>query len=135
MFDFSNHTWKDANMAPRASWPVSGKGIQISRRTSNDLTCETLDRKVEEHEELLLTYGSHANTRLFVEYGFVNAVPEENILSGAYPGEINVDEVVINLAETKEGKQFISEMKAILEAEGYWRCVGQPLVELFISRC
>jgi len=128
VFDFANHTWKDTNMRPRVPTPDQVWGwTRISRGIAADLTCETLERKVECDEELLLTYGSHANTRLFVEYGFVNAISEEDIFSGEYPGEVIVDDVVMKLAEGNGGKRLLSEMKDTLEVAGYWRYVNKMI--------
>jgi len=73
---------------------------------------------IEPGEEIYLTYGSHSNRTLFIEYGFVNNVTQESIQSGEYPGEVDVQQVIEEL--------FLSQgtvgawMKEVLQDEGYW---------------
>ncbi|TBU50703.1 SET domain-containing protein [Dichomitus squalens] len=69
-------------------------------------------------QELYLRYGSHSNSLLFAEYGFVNVVPGGAIKSGEYPGEVDVEELV-EYQFTEKGS-LGARMKSALEDEGYW---------------
>lgn len=68
-----------------------------------------------------MRYGGHSNQSLFVEYGFVNPVSNEDMKSGTYPAEVDVQAIVVDLFQ---GRGSIGTwMQAILENEGYWGCV------------
>ncbi|KAF8844979.1 SET domain-containing protein [Paxillus ammoniavirescens] len=70
---------------------------------------------IQEGDEIHLTYGSHSNKTLFVEYGFVNACHEyESHLSGEVDVEDVVDELVFQDLPLGE------LIKDVLVAEGYW---------------
>ena len=84
----------------------------------NELTCATTGITVGRDDELFLSYGSHSNVTLFVEYGFVNDLPEEEWIPNAYPGEVLVDDLVMAVFEDHE--ELYPQLKSILEKETYW---------------
>ena len=74
-------------------------------------------------EEVCLRYGGHSNQSLFVEYGFVNAVSNEDMESGTYPAEVDVQPIVVDLFK---GRGSVGMwMQTILENEGYWGWVSR----------
>jgi hypothetical protein len=76
------------------------------------------DTTVQEGEEIFLTYGSHPNRKLFVEYGFVNkSLGEGEIMDG----EVDVQDVVESLILDQ---QFGTFVQSVLEDEGYWGYVS-----------
>lgn len=69
-------------------------------------------------QELYLQYGAHANSTLFVEYGFLNEFTFQTLAEGILNFEVDVQDVVQNLfAERGVSGQL---MKDVLESEGYW---------------
>jgi hypothetical protein len=62
------------------------------------------------NDELYLTYGTHPNRKLFVEYGFVNSTSED--------GEIDVQGMVETLFVTRG--RLGEWMKQQLIDKGYW---------------
>ena len=71
--------------------------------------------------EIFLRYGGHSNQTLFAEYGFVNIVSNEDMKSGTYPAEVDVQSIVVELFE---GQGSVGTwLQTILEKEGYWGCV------------
>ncbi|KIW14770.1 hypothetical protein PV08_07555 [Exophiala spinifera] len=64
----------------------------------------TADRRYDRGEEVLISYGSHSNDLLLVEYGF--------IFDGNRWDETTLDDVVIPLLS--------EDRKKILQDEGYW---------------
>lgn len=71
--------------------------------------------KIEEDDEILLTYGLHSNKTLFVEYGFVNIFSE----NGPSPsGEVDVQDLVEKYVFADV--QLSEAVKVALVAEGYW---------------
>ncbi|KAH9180533.1 hypothetical protein EDB89DRAFT_1919603 [Lactarius sanguifluus] len=96
---------------------------QVERRTPGergnlDLVCVSCDRGIARDQEVTLRYGWHPNRTLFVEYGFVNAIKSEELMSGVYPGEVNVQDIVTDLLDQQgDAGTFV---KKTLDAEGYW---------------
>jgi len=76
------------------------------------------DTTIQEGEEVFLTYGSHPNRTLFVEYGFVNKPPGKGEITD---GEVDVQDIVESLI-LEQG--FGTCVKSILEDEGYWGSVS-----------
>jgi hypothetical protein len=122
VFDFANHAWMQPTMEPVRT---SGSAIwQAGRRRSPggggnaDLVCVSCDAGVSRDQEVTLRYGWHPNRTLFVEYGFANAITSEEVLSGVYPGEVNVQDIVTRMMDCRgERGAFV---KRALDAEGYW---------------
>lgn len=115
ILDFANHSPVQANMTPVPSntkiWnaaPVNpiGDGLKF---TSPD------NVKIEENDEILLTYGSHSNRTLFVEYGFVNLLSKNRPFPS---GEVDVQDLAEKyvFADVQLGEA----VRVILVAEGYW---------------
>lgn len=122
VFDFANHAWMQPTMEPvRAGGSaIWGAG---RRRTpggggNSDLVCVSCDKGIARDQEVTLRYGWHPNRTLFVEYGFTNAITSEEFMSGAYPGEVNVQDIVSCLMDCRsETGAFV---KRTLDTEGYW---------------
>jgi len=73
---------------------------------------------ISEGEELFLKYGAHANRTLFVSYGFVNRFAEGSISRGDFEGEVEVDDLVVELLRRRGS---LGEwIKQELIAENYW---------------
>ncbi|THH11579.1 hypothetical protein EW146_g7986 [Bondarzewia mesenterica] len=92
VFDFANHKWTAPTMRVAPS-DVDVRNFVV-RDVGSNLTCVTCCEDVVEDKELYLTYGEHPNRTLFVEYGFINEVSEHEFVSGAYAGEVDVQDIV-----------------------------------------
>jgi hypothetical protein len=122
VFDFANHAWMQPTMEPLGA---SGSTIwQAGRRCSpgggsnSDLVCVSCDTGVGRDQEVTLKYGWHPNRTLFVEYGFASTITSEELMSGMYPGEVNVQDIVTRMMDCRgETGAFV---KRTLDAEGYW---------------
>ncbi|KAF8503575.1 hypothetical protein F5888DRAFT_1606276, partial [Russula emetica] len=122
VFDFANHVWMHPTMEPVRA---AGSGIlQLGRRSppdrggSTDLVCVSCEKGIARDQEVTLSYGWHSNRTLFVEYGFANAITSEELMSGAYPGEVSVQDIVTTWLDCRgETGSFV---KRTLEMEGYW---------------
>lgn len=119
ILDFANHTPDQAHMTllPTNSgvWnaaPVNSIGDGLKFVSSNNM-------KIEENDEVLLTYGLHSNKTLFVEYGFVNVFSN----NGPSPsGEVDVQDLVEKyiFVDIRLGEA----VRIILVDEGYWGWVS-----------
>lgn len=113
--DFANHTSDQAymtlvpsNAEIRNTAPVNSIGDGLKFISPDNV-------KIEENDEILLTYGLHSNKTLFVEYGFVNIVSE----NGPSPiGEVDVQDLVEKYVFTNV--QLREIMSFTLVSEGYW---------------
>jgi hypothetical protein len=126
ILDFANHGWHHSDIHP-----VSNTETWNTRPKARDefqfLATEHI-AKVEIGKEICLRYGGHSNQSLFVEYGFVNAVSNEEMESGTYPAEVDVQTIVTGLFE---GQGAVgSWMQTVLQNEGYWGCVLRDLEAL-----
>ena len=119
VLDFANHDWHHSHIQPISDseiWNTRSK----ARDTFQFLATECI-AEVEVDGEVCLRYGGHSNQSLFVEYGFVNFVSNEDMKSGTYPAEVDVQAIVVDLFK---GRGSIGIwMQTILENEGYWGCV------------
>ena len=106
--------------------PVRAAGsemLQLERRSPNgggntDLVCVSCEKGIARNQEVTLSYGWHSNRTLFVEYGFTNAITSAELMSGAYPGEANVQDIVTTWLDRRG--EMGSFIKRTLETEGYW---------------
>lgn len=116
VFDFANHAWFRPTMEPlRAS---ESEQRSPGGRGNSDLVCVSCEGGIARDQEVTLRYGWHPNRTLFVEYGFVNAIKSEELMSGVYPGEVNVQDIVTDLLDQQgDAGTFV---KKTLDAEGYW---------------
>jgi hypothetical protein len=116
ILDFANHDWYHSHIQP-----VSELDIRNTRPKDKEyfqfLATEHI-AEVEVGKEVRLRYGGHSNQSLFVEYGFVNAVSNEEMESGTYPAEVDVQTIIVDLF-ARQGT-IGSWMQVILENEGYW---------------
>ncbi|KAG6376134.1 hypothetical protein JVT61DRAFT_2108 [Boletus reticuloceps] len=119
ILDFANHTRGQAHLIPVPStsdiWnaaPVNliGDGLKV---ISPD------DVKIEENDEILLTYGLHSNKTLFVEYGFVNPMSKDGPSPG---GEVDVQDLIEKYVFTDV--RLVEAVRVILVTGGYWGYVS-----------
>lgn len=123
ILDFANHTSSSKHMSPV---PLDARAWNSHQKYSRDLAFLSPRGCLQENEEVYLCYGAHANRTLFVEYGFVNALPKNPSSSDDFNGEIDVQDIVEHLFEEK-GEEG-SWMREVLEDRGYWGYVtGSPL--------
>ena len=73
---------------------------------------------IQKDDELFLRYGAHSNSRLFVEYGFVNVWTPRQCETGTFSGEAEVQDVMQSLFASRG--DLGDHAKNILEQEGYW---------------
>jgi hypothetical protein len=76
-------------------------------------------RIIYQDDELFLQYGAHSNSRLFVEYGFVNPWAPGDCLRGDFVGEVDL-QVILEEMFQKRGTSICAWMRRVLEDEGYW---------------
>lgn len=115
ILDFANHTSGQACMTPVPSnskvWnavPVNSIGDGLEFISPDNV-------KIEENDEILLTYGLHSNKTLFVEYGFVNPLSKD----GPSPsGEVDVQDMVEK--NVFADVRLREAVKVALVAEDYW---------------
>lgn len=117
VFDFANHAWYRPTMEPLRAGKTENWQRSPSRKGNLDLVCVSCDRGIAQDQEVTLRYGWHSNRTLFVEYGFVNAIKSEELMSGVYPGEVNVQDIVTDLFDQQgDAGTFV---KKTLDVEGY----------------
>lgn len=116
ILDFANHYWYHSHIQPVSdsiTWNARPKAKEGFQFLATDHIAE-----VDVGKEVCLRYGGHPNQSLFVEYGFVNAVSNEEMESGAYPAEVDVQSIVVDLFGGLGTTG--SWMQTVLENEGYW---------------
>jgi hypothetical protein len=69
-------------------------------------------------EEIFFQYGRHSNTALFVEYGFVNEFRADEITSGDFEADVDVQDLMEALFASRGN--IGSWMRSVLEQERYW---------------
>jgi len=111
ILDFANHTTNPPYTLPQASpadiWNIAPPG---KHKFGHDFTLLSPSVLVTSPDaELSLKYGSHPNSTLFTEYGFVEPTNE---------GEIMLDSAVEALFKLRGHVGLW--MKDILVAERYW---------------
>lgn len=117
VLDFANHTTSNIHILPSCN--LSSNNGMPYRRNGGDFTLlSPPGSQIAPDEELYLKYGSHTNTTLFTEYGFVNEIPQEMASWEHFQGEVDVQTLIEPLFE-RRGKVG-QWMREILEAEGYW---------------
>jgi hypothetical protein len=119
VFDLANHAWMQPTMEPaRAARTEIWQQCSPGGVGNTDLVCVSCDKGITRDQEVTLRYGWHPNRTLFVEYGFTNTITSEELMSGAYPGEVNVQDIVTGLLNCRG--EMGSFVKRTLETEGYW---------------
>lgn len=119
VFDLANHAWMQPTMEP-----ARAAGSEIWQQRSpggggnTDLVCVSCAKGIARDQEVTLRYGWHPNRTLFVEYGFTNSITSEELMSGEYPGEVNVQDIVTGLLDCRG--EMSSFVKKTLDTEGYW---------------
>jgi len=117
ILDFANHTTSQIHMMPRRT-DVEPWNLQRYKIVEDFTLLSPVDVAVEANRELYLTYGAHTNRRLFVEYGFTNALTANPRAQDTSLWEVDVQDVVESLF-LKRGTVG-AWMKEILTEEGYW---------------
>ena len=118
VFDFANHAWFQPTMEPLRAGKTEDGQRSSGGKGNLDLVCVSCDRSIAHDQEVTLRYGWHSNRTLFVEYGFVNAIRSEELMSGVFPGEVNVQDIVTDLFDQQgDVGTFV---KKTLDVEGYW---------------
>lgn len=102
---------------------AASETLQLGRRTpdgggNTDLVCISCEKGIARDQEVTLSYGWHPNRTLFVEYGFANLITSEELMSGVYPSEVNVQDIVTTWLD-RQGETGLF-VKRTLETEGYW---------------
>lgn len=91
--------------------PLKKRGEPFTLTSPSNVTTKAGD-------ELYLRYGFHTNQFLFAEYGFVNPVTEQGVLSGEEQASVDItpaiEEWFTNRCEVGEW------MRERLIEEGYW---------------
>ena len=115
ILDFANHTNSSKHMSlvhtEAHHAPVPGK-------RNRSLSFISLRDGLEEGEEIFLYYGAHSNTTLFIEYAFVNKLPDEPASAEDFNGEVDIADKVEVLFQRRGTVGM--RMKTILEDKGYW---------------
>lgn len=122
VLDFANHAPADTHIVPvlpSSIFPPTPGSKSRSMGLGGDfMFLASSETPINKDEELFLEYGSHANRTLFVEYGFVNLWREGQCSDGTFCGEIDVQDIVEDLFNSKGAVG--RSMKQVLEEEGYW---------------
>ncbi|KIJ69446.1 hypothetical protein HYDPIDRAFT_106062 [Hydnomerulius pinastri MD-312] len=115
ILDFANHTLDKPHITPVPSnadiWnaaPVKSIGDGFKFLSPDNAT-------IREGDEIYLTYGSHSNKTLFVEYGFVNDIPKD---IPRITGEVDVQDILEEIVS--ENPRLGGVVKDVLVTEGYW---------------
>ncbi|KAH7916069.1 hypothetical protein BJ138DRAFT_1140602 [Hygrophoropsis aurantiaca] len=121
ILDFANHTTVLPHITPVPTNADLWDAAPIKRLGDDFSFISPGDATIKAGEELYLTYGSHSNRTLFVEYGFVNqnfedAVSKMNCEEAE--GEVHVQDIVEQLISPDT--PFGSIIKNVLCDEGYW---------------
>ncbi|KAJ3517147.1 hypothetical protein NLJ89_g683 [Agrocybe chaxingu] len=118
ILDFANHQTTIPTVLPEATQAeLWNTGPLPKRNFGDNFTLLSPPVSVAAGQELFLKYGSHANSTLFVEYGFVNVANWE-ASEEETGGEVEVDTHVEELFNQRG--EIGSWMKDILTEEGYW---------------
>ncbi|OSD01579.1 SET domain-containing protein [Trametes coccinea BRFM310] len=124
ILDFANHGPELTHIFPVVEsdiWDVTiprAPGSVKRAKTEPFVFFGPSDFSVPEGQELLLKYGAHSNRFLFIEYGFVNSFDEGAVLSGRFPGEVDVQELVEDLID--QAGPLKSQIRSTLHRAGYW---------------
>jgi len=116
ILDFANHAENDSHIFPVISKNQLRKPGEP--RHVNDYTFRSsADGSIAQGQQLFLRYGGHSNRTLFVEYGFVNAFSPDDIATGVFRGEVDVQDFVEKMFSANVAGSWL---KTVLEEEGYW---------------
>ncbi|KAI6150781.1 hypothetical protein BKA82DRAFT_4119678 [Pisolithus tinctorius] len=115
ILDFANHNSCTSNMRPgptnadiwnSAPVPSIGEGLRF-------FACD--DARIQDDDEIMLTYGCHSNKTLFAEYGFVNGAHD---VATPACGEVDVQDVVEESIYRDQSRS--RAIKDLLVGEGHW---------------
>ena len=116
ILDFANHHWHHSHIQPVSDSEI--RSVLSKAKGAFQFLASEHIREVEVNGEVCLRYGGHSNQCVFVEYGFVNAVSDEDMRSGEYPAEVDVRHIVVDLFK---GRGSVGTwMRTVLKGEGYW---------------
>ena len=115
MLDFANHYHGRTHIFPVVDNTVWG-GVS-KKPPKHYVFLGPSQDPITRGQELYLQYGAHSNSFLFAEYGFANNITSRDSISGDYPGEVDVEELVEALFADHS---LSSRLKSVLDSEGYW---------------
>lgn len=123
ILDFANHTNTSRHMYPV---PIDFRALSTlpkSSKKKGQLAFISHREVIKEGEEVFLCYGAHANRTFFVEYGFVNDLPESMGNSDEYNGEVDLQDIVEKLFIEKCSHS--AWLRGVLEDNGYWGYISE----------
>lgn len=116
ILDFANHAEKNSHIFPVIKKNQLRKPGE--RCNANDYTfISSANGTIDKDQQLFLRYGGHSNRTLFVEYGFVNAFSPDDITTGAFHGEVDVQDLIEKMFSASVAGVWL---RTELEHEGYW---------------
>ncbi|KAF8163286.1 hypothetical protein B0H34DRAFT_694841 [Crassisporium funariophilum] len=115
ILDFANHTANPPYTFPQPSpGEIWNSGPSIKKKLGDPfILLSPSTSSISIDQELFLRYGTHSNSTLFAEYGFVNMSPSDGT-----EGEVEMDALVEALFDQKGATGLW--MKEVLVQEGYW---------------
>ncbi|EGO18582.1 hypothetical protein SERLADRAFT_454156 [Serpula lacrymans var. lacrymans S7.9] len=114
ILDFANHTADLPHMTLVPTQAEIWNTIPKKMHGEDLAFLSPSDAILSAGEELYLTYGAHSNRTLFVEYGFVIDIIDDD----KFHGEIDVQDVLEGVLQVTPSDYLVT--KNILEEEGYW---------------
>ncbi|KAI0699726.1 SET domain-containing protein [Cytidiella melzeri] len=124
ILDFANHAPSNSHILPvmpSSLFTPSSSRKKKSGNMGGDYTFIAYHRPIQKNEQLFLQYGAHSNTKLFVEYGFVNSWAENDCMRGDFVGEVDLQDILEEMFEDR-GSTVGAWMRSVLQEEGYWGC-------------
>ncbi|KAH9951338.1 SET domain-containing protein [Amylocystis lapponica] len=116
ILDFANHSESHSHIMPVfTSEDMGGTPRRAYMGDYSFVSCS--GSNIVQDQELFLRYGERPNRTLFVEYAFVNRFPVDAISKGDFRGDMDVQDILEHMLLIHP---LGSQMKRILEDEGYW---------------
>lgn len=115
ILDFANHTNSSKHMLPVCT---EAHHAPVLRKQNQSLSFISSRDGLKEGEEIFLYYGAHSNRTLFIEYAFVNELPDKTASAEDFNGEVDIVDIVGALFQRK-GTVGV-QMRTILQDKEYW---------------
>lgn len=115
ILDFANHTNSSKHMLPVRT---EAHHAPVLRKQNQSLSFISPRDGLKEGEEIFLYYGAHSNRTLFIEYAFVNELPDKTASAEDFNGEVDIVDIVGALFQRK-GTVGV-QMRTILQDKEYW---------------